>query len=152
MRVATEEIMKYWNNVLLGTFIVGSVVALPAKMAAAQAGGPCVDSASVASRGLKSVYEALVSLSDPESVALRNQTGIPTLTPSQVKLVADTTVCRAASIAYDARLQAKRPAEPVIVIELGTKHVVMKQAENGGRSLDMLFSAGFTTVLNMFWQ
>ena len=128
-----------------------TIVTLSPMAARAQGNGPCMDSTSSASRNYRSNYQALVSLTDPASVARRNRTGIPTLTPSQVRLVADTTVCRAASTAYDARLQIPHPSEPVLVLELGTKRLVVKDLGNGARGLNMMFNIDFTTVLNRFW-
>lgn len=146
--------MKYlhvWTHALVAGLPVAAIVALCPVAVSAQGNGPCMDSTSSASRNYKSNYEALASLTDPASVARRIRTGIPTLTPSQVLLVADTTVCRAASAAYDAQLQTPHPSEPVIVLELGTKRLVVKDLGNGARGLSMMFNIGFTTLLNMFW-
>jgi hypothetical protein len=146
--------MKYlnvWTYGILVGLAVTTIVALCPTAAMAQANGPCKDSTSSASRNYKGNYEALVSLTDPASVERRNRTGIPTLTPSQVRLVADTTICRAASVAYDAQLLTQRPSEPVIVLELGTKRLVVKDLGNGARGLNMMFNTGFTALLNMFW-
>jgi hypothetical protein len=54
-------------------------------------------------------------------------------------------------VAFDAQLQTPHPSEPVIVLELGTKRLVVKDLGNATRGLNMLFNAGFTTLLNMFW-
>lgn len=146
--------MKYlynWTSRILIGLTLATVVALCPKAMRAQGNGACRDSTSTASRNYNSNYEALASLTDPASVALRKETGIPTLTPSQVRLVADTTVCRAASIAYDAQLQIPHPSTPVIVLELGTKRLVVKDLGNGARGLNMMFNTGFTALLNMFW-
>ena|SRR5687767_10371802 len=137
-------------GILIGLPVV-TIIALYPVGASAQANGPCMDSTSSTSRNYKSNYEALASLTDPASVARRTRTGIPTLTPSQVRLVADTAVCRAASIAFDAELQTPHPYGPAIVLELGTKRLVVKDLGNATRGLNMLFNAGFTTLLNMFW-
>lgn len=138
-------------HIMLTTLFVIELVALSPIVVDAQENGPCMDSTSAASRNYKSNYEALVSMTDPASVARRNRTGIPTLAPSQVRLIADTTSCRAASVAYDAQLQTPHPSEPVIVLELGMTRLVVKDLGNGSRALNMLFNVGFTALVNMFW-
>lgn len=146
--------MKYLrvrSSACLMGLVIGTMVSWVPAAAKSQVNGPCVDTASSSSRNYKSNYEALVALTDSASVARRNRTGIPTLAPSQVRLIADTTVCRAASVAFDAELQTQRPSEPVIVLELGTKRLVVKELGNGARALNMMFDTGFTTLLNMFW-
>jgi hypothetical protein len=62
-----------------------------------------------------------------------------------VKLVADTTICRQASAAFDARVDGANSSTPVVVLELGTKRVVIKDLGRGGRLLNLLFNSDFTT-------
>lgn len=111
----------------------------------AQSNGPCMDSTSSMSRFYKSSYEGLVTRADANGSAWRTSEGIPTLSPSQVKLVADTTICRLASAAFDARVDGANSSTPVVVIELGTKRVVIKDLGRGGRLLNLLFNSDFTT-------
>jgi hypothetical protein len=146
--------MRYVRAWTFGIFIALSFVALSAvgpTTASAQGNGPCVDTASWSSRNYKSNYEAIASLTDPAIVAFRTENGIPTLIPSQVRLVADTTVCRAASTAFDTHVQTPHPLEPVIVLELGTKRLVVKDLGHGAKP-SMLFNVDFTTLLNSFWN
>jgi hypothetical protein len=65
--------------------------------------------------------------------------------------VTDTVACRAASVAYDAQLMDKHPTEPVVLLELGTKRLVVKKADDGGRFLNMLFDQTLGVLLNKFW-
>jgi len=72
------------------------------------------------------------------------------MSPTQVKLVGDTAICRLASVAYDATLQNGRPLSPVIVIELGVKRAVIKDIAIGDYWLNLIFNQNFTTLLNKF--
>lgn len=138
------------KSLLAGTWVALSG-ALCATSVGAQAPRSCLDSASTTSRNYKSNYEALVSLTDSASVARRARTGIPTLLPSEVRLVTDSAACQTASAAYDSALKLPRPEVPVVVLQLGDKWLVVRTAENGGRSLNMLFNNTFATLLNSFW-
>lgn len=114
----------------------------------AQVGGPCVDTTSTSARTYRDSYIEIASGARGELVQARTQAGIPTVLPSQVKLVADTTVCRAASTAFDARIQIPQPATPVIVLEIGpTRRLVVK--DTGMRSIghNMLFDHTFSTLI-----
>lgn len=152
LRVAEEENMRsringtYGVSVAVFAAAVIGVASSPVRTSA-QTNGACMDSTSSASQFYRNSYEGVASRTDAASVAFRTSSGIPTLSPSQVRLVADTTVCRAASIAYDAQLQVPHPSEPVIVIELGTKRLVTKNFGTGGRWLNMLFNEDFTVLL-----
>jgi hypothetical protein len=90
----------------------------------------------------------MVSRTDSETVAFRATSGLPTLTASLVRIVGDTTVCRAASVAYDARLAIPYPLRPVIVLELGNKRVVVKDTGRRGDRLNMLFNQDFTVWIS----
>ena len=84
---------------------------------------------------------------------MRAELGLPTLSNSQVRIVADTTVCRIASQAYDATLQVPYPSEPVVVLELGNKRVVIKDIGfRGGTMMGILFDRSFTTLLQRLWH
>lgn len=152
MRVAEEENMRSRNNEIYGISVgvlaaaVIAVVSSPVRTNA-QTNGACMDSTSAASRFYRNSYGGVASRTDAASAAFRNSSGIPNLSPSQVRLVADTTVCRAASIAYDAQLQVPHPSAPVIVLELGTKRLLIKDIGTGGRWLNMLFNQDFTVLL-----
>jgi hypothetical protein len=117
-------------------------------VAQAQVGGPCVDTTSTRAQSYRDSYVEIASGTRAELVQARTQAGIPTVLASQVKLVGDTVVCRAASIAFDARVQNPRPSTPVIVLEIGpTRRIVVK--ETGRRSVghNMLFDQTFATLL-----
>jgi len=119
----------------------------------AQSPGPCNDSTTARARDYRNYYGVLVSVTDTQVVRVRTELGIPTLSNSQVHIVADTTVCRIASQAYDATLEVPHPSEPVVVLELGTKRVVIKDIGfRGGTMLNLLFDQGFTTLLQRMWH
>jgi hypothetical protein len=80
-------------------------------------------------------------------VAMRSETGLPNLAETQVRLVGDTTVCRTASAAIDAKRLNKYPATPVIVLELGTKRLVIKDVGLSGGRLNFLFNQDFSSLL-----
>ena len=126
--------------------MLGVMASSPAPVLA-QSNGPCMDSTSSMSRFYRNSYEGIVTRTDGNGVAWRTSEGIPSLTPSQVRLVADTTICRLASTAFDARVDGADPATPVVVIELGDKRIVIKDLGRGGRLLNLLFNADFTTFI-----
>lgn len=129
--------------------LVVIIFAATARGAGAQGTGLCTDSTNKRAWGYLHMYSGIVSSTIPEIVADRTSKGLPTLSYSQVKLVTDTAVCRSASLAYDAQLSTQRPTTPVIVLELGTKRVVIKDTGMGGRWLNMLFNQDFTALLQM---
>ena len=128
-------------------WIVGSLVtlALTSGSLHAQVSSPCADSSAKLIQTYRDAYASMVSRTDSETVAFRSSSGLPTLAASQVRIIGDTAVCRAASIAYDSRLLNPSPSLPVIVLELGTKRIVIKESGHPGNRLNMLFSQDFTT-------
>lgn len=136
---------KYMLNVRLAF----AVIVLAPAIAAAQASGACVDTTTVAAQFYKGTFGEFVSSPRSELVQQRSSTGMPNVAASAVKFVADTTVCRAASIAYDAQLDKKRPTVPVLVLELGPTHrIVIKDTGMGiGPWLIMLFDQAFSTLI-----
>lgn len=124
-----------------------------ASVLSAQSTSACSDSTTDQSRGSRDYYGTLVSAPDTQVVRVRTQLGLPTLLNSQVRIVGDTTVCRAASNAYDAYLASPRPNQPVLVLEVGTKRIVSKDIGfRGGVLLNLLFDQTFTTVLDRMWH
>jgi hypothetical protein len=92
-------------------------------------------------------------VTDTTVVRFRNQTGLPTLQNSQVRLVGDTAICRIASQAYDATLEVPYPNEPVVVLEMGDKRIVVKDIGfRGGVMMALLFNQTFTTLLQRLKQ
>jgi hypothetical protein len=147
MTVSNEKSLKMAmaRMLVLGTL---ASVAL-AGSATAQGTGVCTDSTNHRAWGYLHMYAGTVSSTVPAVVADRTAKGLPTLSYTQVKLVTDTAACRTASIAYDAQLETKRPNAQVIVIELGTKRVVIKDTGMHGRWLNMLFDQNYATLLQM---
>lgn len=137
--------MNLWLKVPIVIISLIAAVASSPEPVHAQSNGPCMDSTSSISRFYRNSYEGIATRSDANSLAWRTSQGIPTLTASQVKLVADTTACRAASTAFDSRVDGASAAMPVVVIELGTKRIVIKDLGRGGRLLNLLFNSDFTT-------
>lgn len=135
---------------LFSVLVLAFSFAVSSSRAYAQIGGPCVDTASIAAQDYRNAYRAFASGSSAHQVQARTLSGIPTVLPSQVKLVADTTVCRAASIALDARIQDPRPTTPVIVLEIGTtRRMVIKDTGMPGRRENMLFDQIFSTLFEV---
>ena len=126
-----------------------AVVALAPGITRAQGSGACADTATSIAKFYKGTYAEFVSSSRSELVQQRSSTGYPNVAASAVKFVADTTVCRTASIAYDNQLDTKRPTVPVLVLELGTTHrIVIKDTGMGlGPWLNMLFDSTFSTFI-----
>lgn len=137
--------MTYARMVVAGAL---ASVAL-AEGARAQGTGVCTDSTNHRAWGYMHMYAGIVSSTVPAVVANRTAEGLPTLSYAQVKLVTDTAACRRASIAYDAQLEKKRPDAQVIVVDLGTKRMVIKDTGMHGRWLNMLFDQNYTSLLRM---
>ena len=154
MRLAKDALMTI-RNVSTHRMVFARVVAVVAltlaiaHTARAQGIGVCTDSTNHRAWGYMHMYAGIVSSTVPAVVANRTAEGLPTLSYAQVKLVTDTAACRRASIAYDAQLEKKRPDAQVIVIDLGTKRVVIKDTGMRGRWLNMLFDQNYTTLLRM---
>lgn len=130
---------------LASTFILALV--LGASKVAAQTTGACADSTGERPPLYRDEYSSMASRTDSQTVAFRARSGLPTLSPAQVRIVGDTTVCRAASLAYDAALAVPHPSQPVIVLEVGTRRIVIKDIGRRGPWLNMLFNQDFTTLL-----
>lgn len=64
-----------------------------------------------------------------------------------MRFAGDTTACRAASVAIDARRRDKFPETPVLVLELGTARLVIKDVDLPGGMLNYLFNENFSTLL-----
>ena len=139
----------------LRSFVVVSALAgaiLASRDATAQSTGACTDSATSQARGYRDYYGVVVSLTDTAAIRWRTQIGLPTLLNSQVRLVSDTAICRIASQAYDATLEVPYPAKPVIVLELGSKRMVIKDIGFRGAMLNLLFDQTFATLLHRVWN
>lgn len=149
--MAGIQLMRSTMLLRLGLWPAASVAVLlvfSPMSARAQVGGPCVDTTSSRAQLYRDTYAEIASGTRADLVKARTQTGIPTVLSSQVKLVGDTTICRAASVAFDARVQDQQPSTPVIVLEIGpTRRIVVK--ETGMRSIahNMLFDVSFSTLL-----
>jgi hypothetical protein len=72
---------------------------------------------------------------------------LPLLSATQVKLVGDTAVCRAASIAYDAAVNIAPVDKPVLVLDLGTtRRIVVKDIGFVHYWMNVLFDRDFIVV------
>ena len=116
----------------------------------AQGFGPCVNPSSTDATDLKHRVELLVSLSDSISANQRTRLSLPSLAANQVTIVSDTTVCRAASLAYDAAVAHRTIDKPVVVLALGTQRLVVKDYPFGEWLLAVLFNQTFTTMIKRF--
>jgi hypothetical protein len=114
--------------------------------------GICADTASTESRGYKNIYASLVSKTDTASARRRSQLQLPLLQAIQVRLVADTTVCRTASNAFDTVRGVSLPTTSVIVLELGSAHrVVVKDIGFTHYWLNFLFNSDFSQHIKRIW-
>src|SRR5207253_927558 len=113
----------------------------------AQSTGVCADTTNATTKYYRDYYRLAVSSTASQMVSFRNDTGLPNLTAAQVHLVADTAVCRIASTAFDAKRLNKYPVAPVIVLELGTKRMVIKDVGLTGGRLNFLFTLDFSILL-----
>ena len=148
--MAKLQLNRFAIRARLWTVRLGiAVLALAPVVAKAQAGGACGDTTTTIAQFYKGTFGEFVSSPRSELVQQRSSTGMPNVAASAVKFVADTTVCRTASIAYDNHLDTKRPTVPVLVLELGTAHrIVIKDTGMGlGPWLHMLFDQTFSTLI-----
>jgi hypothetical protein len=135
------------------TLVLVSAVGLrsPSRTAYAQSFNPCVDSTDLRIRSYRDWYNLQTSDADTAIVRERTQLMLPTLSANQVSIVADTTACRAASIAYDAELGLSQPNVPAMVLQLGTKRIVIKaDGPTPYIPVNILFNQDFTQVINKF--
>ena len=116
----------------------------------AQAGSPCVDPSSQRALDLKHLVGVMVSQSDTVAANERARFSLPLLAASQVTMVTDTTVCRAASNAYDGVASMEPVDKPVVVLALGTQRLVIKDYRFGEWLLAILFNSNFTTMITRF--
>jgi hypothetical protein len=153
MRLAEAKNMMRSSGVIScpkrGTLsgIIIFALAVSATNTFAQTTGACADSTDATTRYYQDYYRLAVSSVESRMVAFRSQTGLPNLAETQVRLVGDTTVCRTASAAIDAKRLNKYPAAPVIVLELGTKRIVIKDVGLSGGRLNFLFNQDFSSLL-----
>ena len=85
--------MTLQRKFLVGVISIMAFLTFSPEGVRAQSNSPCMDSTSAMSRFYRNSYEGITTRSDANSAAWRTSKGIPTLTASQVKLVADTTIC-----------------------------------------------------------
>jgi hypothetical protein len=116
----------------------------------AQTTSPCVDPASRLALDLRHGVGVLVSLADTVHANQRTKFSLPLLAENQVTIVSDTTVCRTASLAYDAAVAHRTIDEPVVVLALGTQRLVIKDYPFGEWLLAILFNQNFTTMITRF--
>lgn len=128
--------------------IVACAFALSPNDIVAQSTGVCADTTNATTKYYRDYYQLAVSSTAPQMVSFRNDTGLPNLSAAQVRLVADTAVCRIASAAFDAKRFNKYPAAPVIVLELGIKRMVIKDVGLTGGRLNFLFTQDFSTLIS----
>jgi hypothetical protein len=154
MRLAEKEnmtitsfVVSVFARTILGAGLVISVLAVSPMRSFAQTGGACGDSTSSSAILYRDYYRIAVSSTESHMVAFRAQTGLPNLSQTQVRFVGDTTVCRTASIAVDAHRWDKFPQTSVLVLELGTTRLVVKDVNLPAGMLNYLFNQTFSTLL-----
>lgn len=139
------------RRVRLAIFAFAGAFLYFAEPVAAQS-GICTDTASTKSRGYKNVYASLVSKTDTASARRRSQLQLPLLQANQVRLVADTIACRAASNAFDTVRGVSLPTTSVIVLELGSSHrIVVKDLGFNHYWLNFLFNSDFSQLIKRIW-
>jgi hypothetical protein len=139
-----------WRMIRVHLIAILSMFALvshPHRLAA-QTVGACADSSGSRAKSYRDNYALSVSSTDTAMISFRSRTALPTLASTQVMLISDTTVCRAASRAFDSQMLIKHPEKPVIVLQLGTKRMVIKDVGMTDGWLNMLFDSTFTTVFS----
>ncbi|MDP9177908.1 MAG: hypothetical protein M3O61_09535 [Gemmatimonadota bacterium] len=116
----------------------------------AQAASPCVDPSSGRAQALKHRVGVLVSQSDTVSANERTRFSLPLVAANQVTIISDTTVCRTASLAYDAAASTVPIDRPVVVLALGTQRLVIKDYRFGEWLLAVLFNQTYTVMVKRF--
>jgi hypothetical protein len=116
----------------------------------AQGASPCVDPTSTLATDLRHGVGVRVSQPDTISANERTRLGLPFLAENQVTIVSDTTVCRTASLAYDAAAAHRTIDKPVVVLALGTRRLVIKDYRFGEWLLAILFDQNYTTMVMKF--
>lgn len=132
----------------VSAFVIVIALAIGPVGVTAQTTGPCADSTNASTRFYRDYYRIAVSSAESNQVAFRSRTGLPALAETQVRIVGDTTVCRSASAAFDAHVLDKFPANPVVVLELGTKRIVIKDVGLVDKRINFLFNQDFSTLLS----
>ena len=118
---------------------------------AAQSPNACVSATSPDAQSYRDGYASMVSRTDAPSVTQRANLSLPTLQPSQVLIVTDTTTCRAASNAFDSATGISASAEAPIVLQLGTQWIVIKRLKYRGPRMNILFNQTFATAQEKIW-
>ena len=132
----------------LGQIVVALLIGITPLIARAQPVSPCWDTTSVKAQRYKQGYAVKVSNTDSASVRERTNLMLPFLSAAQVKLVGDTVVCRAASVAYDAAVNIDPVDKPVIVLDLGpTRRIVVKDIGFVHYWSNVLFDRDFTIAV-----
>jgi urease alpha subunit len=144
--IRSPGVITVLQRVALWAIVMGALT-LPATKTFAQSAGACADSTNATTVYYRDYYRVAASSTTSTMVAFRSQTGLPNLAETQVRLVGDTIVCRNASSAVDAKTLNQNPATPVIVLELGTKRIVIKDVGLSGGRLNFLFNQDFSTLL-----
>jgi len=117
----------------------------------AQTSSACVSATDTYAKVYRDGYAGMVSRTDAGSVTQRTKLSLPTLQPSQVLIVTDTTTCRTASNAFDSATGISAAAEAPIVLQLGTQWIVIKRLKYRGGRVNILFDQNFSTAQKKIW-
>lgn len=137
-------IRKRLMTILLGAMTIAPVVAT------AQNTSACAPDTTL---GAYFLHKAAQIASDTGYAALRAERGIPTVLPSDVAVVSDTSVCDSARAAWGAAVSALGWATPsrVYVVQMGTHRLVMNPDQPGDGEFYhvVIFDDQFHVVLEL---
>lgn len=125
---------------------------LIAGIARAQSLPPCTgDSGNRA--GLSNYLKTLVVATDPASVTLRQQLGIPTVPASQVVIITTNSICTSAGQAVSRELHVTPPnGRSVAVVKVGSATYVVRDptVKEGEHTVEFVFNGNFQVLKSRF--
>lgn len=100
-------------------------------------------------------YRSLFSSSTPDSLTLRVRRSLhlPTTRADEVQIETDNTVCHRAAIAHYQGQYDNLPAEPVLIIRVGSQRYVVYDGRPiaGGRSAHFIYDPTWKTLATTSW-
>ncbi|HEV2642593.1 MAG TPA: hypothetical protein VGT98_07800 [Candidatus Elarobacter sp.] len=89
-----------------------------------QSAGPCAPTGTEVAGYLLSDYRWMMQGDEEARVSARTRTKVPKVDSASVAFVTDTTVCRAAAVAYTAVVGDSSSSRVVHVLQIGNRYVV----------------------------
>lgn len=142
-----------WKLIPTLGVLAATAVALPSSsprvaLANAASLNPCASDSVHDIEFMLNRYRWMMGGDDSLKVSVRTTAALNKVDPATIAVVTDTTICRAAVIAYGNALNDTMPDRSVNVVKIGSRYVVRDPARLNGGGAYLTFDSTFTTKLS----